>query len=161
MLPEVSSTGEIFLKNSTRIFTILASAAFAVSAYAGSHNLVTADVNDPVSLRINLMQNAGAATGLASGMMKGNIPFDPIAAQAALATINTAALGLPGLFPAGMEENMRSSAGPAIWSDAAGFNSAMAKFISDTGAAKSSAPASVEELQAAFAAVGANCQACH
>ena len=149
------------MKNSMRILAAITVVTLAVTANAGSHNLVTADVNDPVSLRINLMQNAGAATGLASGMMKGNIPFDPIAAQAALATLNTVSLGLPGLFPANAEENMRSSAGPAVWSDAAGFNSAMAKFISDTGAAKSSAPASVEELQVAFATVGANCQACH
>ena len=149
------------MKNSMRILAVITSATLAVSAYAGSHNLLTADVNDPVTLRINIMQNVGAATGLASGMMKGEIPFDPIAAQAALATINTAALGLSGLFPAGMEENMRSSAGPAIWADAAGFKSAIAKFITDTGAAKSSPPATVEELQATFAVVGANCKACH
>jgi len=144
-----------------RILAVITTATLAVSAYAGSHNLVTADVNDPVTLRINLMQNVGAATGLAAGMMKGEIPFDPLTARAALATINTAALGMSGLFPAGMEENMRSTAGPAIWSDEAGFKSAIAKFIADSGAAKSSAPATVEDLQAAFASVGENCKACH
>ena len=149
------------MKNSMRILAVITSATLAVSAYAGSHNLLTADVNDPVTLRINIMQNVGAATGLASGMMKGEIPFDPLTAQVALATINTAALSLSGLFPAGMEENMRSSAGPAIWADAAGFKSAIAKFIADSGAAKSSPPATVEELRAAFAVVGANCKACH
>jgi cytochrome c556 len=144
-----------------RILAVITTATLAVSAYAGSHNLVTADVNDPVTLRINIMQNVGAATGLASGMMKGNIPFDPIAAQAALVTINTAALGLSGLFPAGMEENLRSTAGPAIWTDAAGFKAAIAKFIADSDDAKSFPPATVEELQVAFAVVGANCKACH
>jgi len=149
------------LKNSIRILALAATATFAVSANAGSHNFVAADVNDPVTLRINIMQNVGAATGLVSGMMKGNVPFDPIAAQAALSTINTASLGLSGLFPSGMDENMRSTAGPAIWADADSFKSAIAKFIADTGAAKSSPPATVEELQAAFAIVGANCQSCH
>ncbi len=149
------------MKISIRILAVITSATLAVSAYAGSHNLVTADVNDPVTLRINIMQNVGAATGLASGMMKGEIPFDPIAAQAALVTINTAALGLSGLFPAGMEENMRSSAGPAIWADAAGFKAAVAKFIADSGEAKVFPPESVEELRAAFSIVGANCKACH
>lgn len=149
------------MKLPTRIIAFTAAATMAVSAYAGGHNLVTADINDPVTLRINIMQNVGAATGLASGMMKGEIPFDPMAAQAALATINTAALGMSGLYPVGAEENMRSSAGPAIWSDADGFKAAIAKFISDTGAAKAAAPATLEELQSAFAAVGANCKACH
>ena len=149
------------MKKSIRLLAVITAGTLAVSAYAGSHNLVTADVNDPVSLRINTMQNVGAATGVAAGMMKGEIPFDPITAQLALTTINTAALGLSGLFPDGMEENMRSSAGPAIWADAAGFKAAIAKFVSDSGAAKSSAPASVAELQAAFGPVGGNCKACH
>ena len=149
------------MKTSMRILAAITTASIAVSAYAGSHNLVTADVNDAVTLRINMMQNVGAATGLSAGMMKGEIPFDPITALAALSTINTAALGLSGLFPAGMEENMRSTAGPAIWADAAGFNSAIAKFIADSGAAKMSAPATLEEFQAAFGAVGENCKACH
>ena len=149
------------MKTSLRILTLATVATMAVSAYAGSHNFVTADINDPVSLRINIMQNVGAATGIVAGMMKGEIPFDPMAAQAALTTINTGALGLSGLFPAGMEENMRSTAGPATWTDPDGFKAAIAQLIADSGAAKSSAPASVEELQAAFAPVADNCTECH
>ena len=149
------------MNNSIRIFAFAAVATIGVSAFAGGHNLVTADVNDPVTLRINIMQNNGAAAGLSAGMLKGEIPFNPLTAQAALASINTGALGFAGLFPEGAEENLRSSAGPAIWSDAAGFNAAIAKFIADSGAAKSSAPATLEEFKVAFSSVAANCQACH
>ena len=136
-------------------------AVFTVSANAGGHNLVVADVNDPVSLRINIMQNVGAATGVASGMMKGEIPFDAIAAAGALSTLNTAALGIQGLFPAGSDDNPRSSAAPAIWADAAGFNAAIAKFISDSGTAKASAPSDLASFQAAFGSVASNCKSCH
>lgn len=149
------------MKYPMRILAFATVATLAVSANAGSHNLVTADVNDPVTLRINIMQNVGAAAGLSSGMLKWEIPFDPITAQAALATINTASLALAGLFPAGMEENLRSSAGPAIWADAAGFKDTIAKFIADSTAAKASAPATLEEFETAFTAVASNCKACH
>jgi len=143
------------------IMAIATAATLAISANAGNHNLVTADINDPVSLRINIMQNVGASAGLIAGMMKKEIPFNPYAATAALKTINTAALGLSGLFPAGMPENMRSSAGPAIWADQAGFKAAIAKFIEDSTEVNVFPPETVEELQAAFAVVGANCKSCH
>lgn len=149
------------MKYSMRILAVATAATLAVSANAGSHNLVTADVNDPVTLRINIMQNVGASAGLAAGMMKGKIPFDPFAAKAALTTINTAALGMSGLFPAGMPENMRSTAGPAIWTDPAGFKAAIAKFIEDSTEVNVFPPETVEELQAAFAVVGSNCKSCH
>ncbi len=149
------------MKYSMRILAVATAATLAVSANAGSHNLVTADVNDPVTLRINIMQNIGAATGLSAGMLKWEVPFDPITAQAALATINTGALSLAGLFPAGAAENMRSTAGPAIWSDTAGFNAAMAKFIADSSAAKAAAPSTIEEFEAVFTELAGNCKACH
>lgn len=149
------------MRTSFSIIAIAAIATISVSAFAGGHNLVTADINDPVTLRINIMQNNGAAAGLASGMLKGEIPFDPLTAQAALNAINSGALGFAALFPTGAEENMRSSAGPAIWSDPAGFKAAVAKFISDSGAAKASAPATLEEFSVAFTSVATNCRACH
>lgn len=149
------------MKTSLKVLAFTALTTFAVSATAGGHNLVPADVNDPVSLRINLMQNVGAATGVASGMMKGEIPFDALTAQSVLATINTAALGMEGLYPAGMEENMRSSAGPNVWANAEGFKAAIAKFIADSGAAKDAKPADLAAFQSVFSTVGGNCKACH
>lgn len=149
------------MKTSIQIIALAVATTIGISAFAGGHNLVTADVNDPVTLRINIMQNNGAAVGLSSGMLKGEIPFDPLTAQIALNAINTGALGLAGLFPAGAEENLRSSAAPAIWSDPAGFKTAIAKFIADSGAAKSSNPETLEEFKVAFSSVAANCKACH
>lgn len=149
------------MKTSVRIIALAAITTIGFSAFAGGHNKITADVNDPVTLRINIMQNNGALAGLSSGMLKGEIPFDPLTAQAALTSINTAALGLVGLFPAVAEEDLRSTAGPTVWSDPAGFRSAIAKFIADSGAAKSSAPATLEEFKVAFSNVAANCQSCH
>jgi len=159
--PHNNKHGRYIVKTFNKFIAIAITAVSAVSATAGSHNLVTADVNDPVTLRINVMQNAGAATGIASAMIKGNIPFDPFTALAAFTAINTASLGLAGLFPAGAEENMRSSAGPAIWNDPTGFKSAIAKFIADSGAAKASPPASLDEFKVAFGSVTSNCKACH
>jgi len=138
-----------------------AAATITLSANAGGHNLVVADVNDPVSLRINVMQNVGAAAAVSGGMLKGEIPFDPVVAKGALAVLNTAALGMQGLFPAGSDSNPRSSAAPNVWTDTAGFNAAIAKFIADSGAANKSAPADLAAFGAAFGSVAANCKSCH
>lgn len=149
------------MNKSLLVLTCAVTTAFTLSANAGSHNLVVADVSDPVSLRINLMQNVGAAAGISGGMLKGEIPFDPAVANGALAVLNTAALGMQGLFPADSDSNPRSSAAPNVWTDTDGFNAAIAKFISDSGAANKTAPADLAAFGAAFGSVAANCKSCH
>ena len=104
-----------------------------------------------------LMSHVGAATGAAAKMVKGEIPFDLVAAQLAMRTLNSAALGFGYMFPEGSETGAKTEAAPAIWSDRAGFDAAVQKFVKDT-----SAPVTdLDSLKSAFGAAAANCGACH
>lgn len=140
---------------------ILTSAAISTSVIADSHNAVAVDVNDPVSLRINIMQNVGGAMGILAGMAKGEIPFDAALAKSAFANMNTAALGFIQQYPEGSNDNPRSSAAPAIWENSDGFSAAVDKFINDTSAAAKSDFSDEDGLKAVFGSVAGNCKACH
>ena len=131
----------------TLLASMSLSLALAGSAFAGD---VTAD-------RQTVMKNVGAATGMGAKMLKGEIEFSAAAANLVLRTMNTAALGYGHLFPEGSESGNDTEASPAIWSDRAGFDAAVAKFVSDTSANVSD----MDSFKAAFGAATANCGACH
>ena len=104
-----------------------------------------------------LMKNVGAATKVAAGMVKGQVPFDAVAAQLAMRTMNNAALGFGHMFPDGSQTGAETEAAPAIWSDRAGFDAAVAKFAADTSATITD----LGSLKQAFGAAAANCGSCH
>ena len=104
-----------------------------------------------------LMKNVGAATGAASKMAKGEIEFNAVAAQLALRTMNAAGLGFGYMFPEGSETGAETEAAPAIWSDRAGFDAAIAKFVKDT----SGTVTDLESFKTAFGAAASNCGSCH
>lgn len=104
-----------------------------------------------------LMKNVGAATKVAAGMAKGQVPFDAVAAQLAMRTMNNAALGFGYMFPDGSQSGAETEAAPAIWSDRAGFDAAVAKFAADTSATITD----LGSLKQAFGAAAANCGSCH
>jgi len=114
-----------------------------------------------ISSRQGMMKNVGASMKIAGAMMKGKMPFDSIAAELAMRTMNSTAHGLQFVFPDGTQTGGDTEAAPAIWSDRAGFNAAAAKFATDTGAAATAATKGEGEFKAAFGMVASNCKGCH
>lgn len=139
-----------------RIAVGLVLAALAVS-FVGTGAAVSQD--DPIAARQALMKKNGAAAGALNGMVKGDTAFDVAAAKAALATIAEDMTVFPTLFPDGSDTG-DTKAGPAIWSDRAGFEAASAA-LRDTAAAAAESVTTLEELQAVFPQIGGACGACH
>jgi cytochrome c556 len=128
---------------------------------AGSISTSAVAAEDPISTRRAIMQSVGAAAGAGGGMLKGEIPFDPVVATLALRTVRAATYSFGDYFPAGSETGMDTTASPKIWEDMAGFSEKLAKFRADADAAANSKPATREEFKTAFGNVAQNCKGCH
>lgn len=127
--------------------TIIAS-GFAATALAASN---------PAKDRQLLMKNVGAAVGVGGKMAKGEMEFNAAAAQLVLKTFNAGAHGFGYLFPEGSETGEETEAAPAIWSDRAGFDAAIAKFAADT----TGTVTDLDSFKAEFGKATANCGSCH
>ena len=134
--------------------TIFSSVLLAASLLVGP---TVSAAGDAAVERQLLMKHNGKATGTLARMVKGQAEFDAAAAQAAMDILNTAALGFGYMFPEGSESGAETEASPAIWSDRAGFDAAVAKYIKDTTATITD----MDSLKAAFGAAAANCGSCH
>jgi len=108
-----------------------------------------------------MMSQFGKAAGHLGAMAKGEAPFDARLADAAFRAMNAAALGFGGKFPEGSETGAETEAAPAIWSDRAGFDAAIAALIADTDAAIAAEAGDLETMRAAFGTVAENCKSCH
>ncbi len=115
--------------------------------------------SDAIAQRQALMKSNGAQAGALNKMVKGEVPFDAAAAKTALETIAKNITTFPTLFPEGSNVG-ETKAGPAIWTDKAGFEAAAAKLAADATAAAASAT-TLDALKAAFPMVGGDCGACH
>ncbi|MEM6465446.1 MAG: cytochrome c [Pseudomonadota bacterium] len=131
-----------------------------VSALALSATVVLAGGHSPIEKRQAAMKTVGGSTKTVGDMLRGSTSFDAAKANAALAAMQAAVAEYGTFFPEG-SESATSEAGPAIWSDRAGFDAAVAKFQSDISAAVAAAPADQAALQAAFGPIGGNCRSCH
>jgi cytochrome c556 len=119
---------------------------------------------DVIKLRQRLMDVNGQAAGVAIGMIRGQIPFDPVIAAAAAKSIAADNAALPDLFPAGSDKgegDTETKAAPAIWIDNADFRALSAKMVADANAAAGAAAEGQDAFAAAFEAIGQNCSACH
>ena len=112
---------------------------------------------DAASDRQSLIKHVGGATKAGAAIAKGEVPFDAVAALLVLRTLNGAGLGFGYMFPDGSETGADTEASPKIWSDRAGFDAAVAKFVTDTSANVSD----LDSFKAAFGAATSNCGACH
>ncbi|MEL6946596.1 MAG: cytochrome c [Pseudomonadota bacterium] len=130
-------------------------AGAVLSAVVAIPSALAAD--NPAVDRQKVMSHVGAATGAGAAMARGQVPFDAVQAQLIMRTMNGVALGYGYLFPEGSETGAKTEASPAIWSDRAGFNAAVKKFIDDT----SVLPTDLDGFRAAFQQVTANCGTCH
>ncbi|GGF62138.1 hypothetical protein GCM10007301_22360 [Azorhizobium oxalatiphilum] len=106
-----------------------------------------------------LMKEIGDDTKVAAAMMKGETPYDAAKAAAIFKDYAADAEKFGTLFPEGSNVG-ETKAAPALWTDRAGFDAALAKFKADI-AANADKVGTPDGLKTAMAAVGSNCRACH
>jgi cytochrome c556 len=111
--------------------------------------------------RIDVMKvTINGAVRPAALMAFGKQDFDAAAAKKSMETIATAIATFPALFPPG-SEGIKDKASPEVWKDPEGFKAEAAKLEANAKAAAAAADKGVDAFKQAFAAVGAQCQACH
>ncbi len=120
--------------------------------------------DDPIAVRKALMQATGGAAGLAGGMMKGEIAYNPAAGKSAIASLRAVAHSFGEFFPDGSLTG-DTTASPKIADDADGWKKALAKFAADADAAAKASgkdgPADLDAFKAAAGPVLSNCKTCH
>ena len=117
--------------------------------------------DDPIAARQNIMKNVGAAMKAAGAMATGKAEYDALAAELAVRTINSSAIGFPMFFPKGSETGGDTEAAPAIWSDMEGFSKSLAQLATDSATATEAAKGGMDTFKGAFFAMAKNCKACH
>ena len=80
-----------------------------LSVLAGSVATAAVAADDPIAVRKALMQGVGGAAGTAGGMMKGEIPYNPVVAKGAIAAINASASAFGDYFPEGTADDERTA----------------------------------------------------
>lgn len=118
-------------------------------------------VDDPITLRMNAMDQNAAAAGTLGAILRGEAEFEPRVVNEAFRMMHAVALGYGYLFPPGSEDEHGTRALPAIWEQSEAFDEAVQAYIDDTRAAVMADVSNVEALQPVFANVGANCRSCH
>ncbi|MCB1475899.1 MAG: cytochrome c [Rhodobiaceae bacterium] len=136
--------------------TVIAVALLAMAAISPA---MASD--EAIATRQAVMKDNGAAIGALAKMVKGEAEYDALAAQLAMRTIHSAAVGFDSLFPAGSETGGDTAASPKIWEDMEGFRMAAAKMAEDASAAIGPAGQGLDSLKGAFGAVAKNCGSCH
>ena len=153
----IDGDNQIISEDWMKLKFALIGAVFAV----GAVGIAYADIKeDVIKMRQRLMDANGQAAKVAVTMARGDAPFDATIAAAVLLSISHDNDVLPNLFPAGTETG-ETKAGPAIWSDNAGFKALSAKMVTDAKAAADAAAQGIDAFKKAMGPVGQNCQACH
>jgi cytochrome c556 len=120
--------------------------------------------DDPIAIRKALMDSNGAAAAVSAGLLKGEIPYNPVVAKEAIMALRAVSHAYGSFFPAGSDKG-NTKASPKIWQDAAGFQAALAKFRTDADAAAEASgkkgPADLAAFKTVITPVLKNCAACH
>lgn len=132
----------------------------AVAAILAAVNATVA-LAGPVEDRQTLMKSVQAATKDGVALTKDTTPWDAAKAKSVTQVYIDAAAKLPTLFPVGSEKggDGNFAADPKVWSDAAGFKAASAKFGADAKAAQTATDTA--SFKVAFTKITADCTACH
>jgi cytochrome c556 len=121
--------------------------------------------DDPIAVRQALMENNGAAAGLAGAVMKGELDYDPVIGRAAIAAMHATGEAIGDFFPEGSADPERSRAAPRIWDDMAGFQAELEEFRAAAASAAEASgddgPADAEAFTAAVRPVLETCRSCH
>ena len=138
------------MRKLTTAFAALALSAAAVLAQS-----------DPVKEREDLMKGNQEGANLVVKMMRGQVPFDGKAVDAAFAQWADTAKKLPGLFPPGSEKGGDNRASPTIWLNKDDFDAKAAAFGKAVAENRAKSVASLDGLKAAVPVLGEACDTCH
>ena len=133
---------------------LILTSSLMIASMALAHNGVK---NPAVMARMQGMEQIGAASKVLGNIARGRVAFDAEAAASAKAALAQQAAEIPVLFEA-QEDDPKSEALPAIWSDFADFT-AKADALRD--AAEAMDVTSAETIAAGMGAVGGSCRSCH
>ncbi len=117
--------------------------------------------HSPQHQRHELMEAVGDAAKPLGGMLRGKMSFDADVVMKSLMTWQVSAEAFGDLFPEGSESGEGTEAAPEIWTDRAGFDAALAKFLEDTNTAIAAKPQTLEAAQPLIGAAFKNCKGCH
>jgi cytochrome c556 len=141
-----------------RKLPILAGAVLALATAAFA-------ADDPIKTRQTLMDNNGAAAGLAAAVTKDELAYSPVIGKAVIQAFAATAYAYGDFFPEGSADPARSAASPKIWEDAAGFQAELQKFQASADAAVQASGKDGPADKAAFAAavqpIFGSCKSCH
>jgi cytochrome c556 len=137
-----------------RLFFGVVAAAVGVVATAASAT------DDPIETRKQLMQINGAGMGAIQGMVKGEIPFDPRIAMAALQGFEGVSYAFGDYFPEGSDQG-DTRASPKIWEEMEHFQEYLTDLREGAATAVAAKPATLEDLQAVLGPIGDACGDCH
>lgn len=116
--------------------------------------------SDPISERKEIMKKNGQAFRAVSDMQKGAAPFDPAKVQAVLKSTAVDYKKFATLFPDNSQTGGETRALPKIWTDKAGFDASMTKFIASVEAAQT-AIKDEASLKTEVAKISGGCDSCH
>ena len=137
----------------------LAIAAAALAVAACGATAVLAQQN-PIEQRQALMKLNGRHAGVMTRMIRGTDPFDAAKVNAGFDQWADTAAKFGALFPDDSKTG-DTRALPAVWTERAKFDAAIAKFAKDVADNRAKALTGVDGLKTAVAAVGENCGGCH
>lgn len=143
-----------------KLSMLVMTATLASSMWVGSVYAQFAKPEDAVKYRQAALQLIASHFGRMQPVMKGQAPYDAAAIKANVELLKTLSV-LPW---AGFVEGSQAGTGakPDVWTDAAGFKAAQAKFegaVDKLSVAANSGD--LDRVRAAFGDVGASCKACH
>ncbi|MDN3986290.1 c-type cytochrome [Zwartia vadi] len=143
-----------------KIVTLLIGSALLSPLWMSTASAQFAKPEDAIKYRQAAFVVLASQFGRMQSTVKGQVPYDAAAIKANVEIVKTLSTLPWGAFGAGTQG--KSAAKPEVWSDAAGFKTAQAKF--ESAVVKLSAAADsgdLEKLRAAFGDVGASCKVCH
>ncbi len=117
--------------------------------------------DDPIKDRKELMKGNGKAVKGVVAILKGEAPYDGVAVEKAMKSVNTSLATFVTLFPKGSETGGETAAKPEIWDNKAEFNSIAKDLEAATAKAAAAAPSGLNAFKVAFGDVGKTCKACH
>lgn len=121
--------------------------------------------DDPIAVRQALMDNNGAAAGLAGAVMKDEVVYSPVIGKAVIEAFSATAHAYGDFFPEGSTDPAKSAASPKVWEDAAGFQAELDKFSANVATARQASGKDGPADKAAFAAavqpIFGSCKSCH
>ena len=117
--------------------------------------------SDNVKKRQNAMQQVREATKVLFPMAKGKTDYDDFVVISMLDQMLNAAKPYASYFPIEQEAVAHSEAAETIWTDRAGFNQSINKFIDDIEFALNAEPENLDDFKPMFAKITNNCQSCH